>query len=155
MQYYKLFIFTLILLLGLPLYAKDNPIYNYEITCAGNGEYGHYLVTISAYVIKKKEINHDIAKKCAIHGVLYKGFTGNAGCHSQKAILASPITEEQQKYILSLIENKFNSYASSVDEMIKVLKVGKRYKVTSVIEVNTGQLRKDLEKAGIIRKLGL
>lgn len=155
MRYYRFIIYILILLFGLPLYAKNVNPYNYEIVCAGNGEYGHYLVTVSAYVTKKKDINHDINKKCAIHGILYNGFTGDTGCHSQKPILSSTITEEQQIYISSLIEKQFNLYASSVDEMLKVLKVGKNYKVIAVIEVNASQLRKDLEKNGIIRKLGL
>ena len=34
------------------------------------------------------------------------------------------------------------------------IKVGKEYKVGVVISVNTSELRKDLENAGIIRSLG-
>lgn len=135
-------------------YATTYFPYDYEIKCAGNGEYGFYLVTVSAFVNKKKDINHDITKKCAIHAVLYKGFTGDVGCHAQKSIIDSSLPEEHKKYITNLIENQFKLYTSSVDEMLKVLKVGKKYKVTAVIEVNAKLLRNELEKKGIIRKLG-
>ena len=36
----------------------------------------------------------------------------------------------------------------------KVIKVGKRYKITTIVQVNAAQLRKDLEKDNIIRSLG-
>ena len=35
----------------------------------------------------------------------------------------------------------------------EVMKVGKEYKVSQIIQVNTAQLRKHLEQAGIIRGL--
>ncbi len=150
------FLLFTMLLVCIPILAKDYPILEYEISCAGNGEYGRYLVSVSAFVNKKKDISHLVVKQCAVHGVLFKGFPGSRGCRSQKPILNDPVFEQKYKELFTdIIYNQYNIYATSVDEALNVIKVGKRYKVTAVIEVNATMLRKILETKGVIRKLGL
>ena len=48
---------------------KDNVALSYDIQCAGNPQQGYYLVEVTAYVSKKSDINMDMVRKCAVHGV--------------------------------------------------------------------------------------
>ena len=149
----------LILLLALTStlsYAQDNASLNYEIVCAGNATAGYYLVKITAITNKKKNVNMELVKKCAVHGVLYKGFTGDRGCTSQKALLDNSIhIEEHSKVLNSFVYDRYSDFAISLDNSLKVVKLGKNFRVSAIITVDKDKLRKELEKAGVIRKLGL
>lgn len=133
--------------------AKEKEALAYEISCAGNANVGYYVVEVSAYVSKKKEINNDVVKKCALHGVLFKGFSGKDGCHSQREILTN-YDEKYSALIENLIASEYGKYVETIGVPIKVVKLNKRYKITTIVQVSKDLLRKDLEKAGIIRKLG-
>lgn len=136
--------------------AKDNVILNYEIVCAGNATVGNYLVKITAIANKKKDVNMEFVKKCAVHGVLYKGFTGIGGCTSQKALLDnSTHAEEYSKVLNSFVYDRYSDFAISLDNSMEVVKSGKKFRVCAIITVAKDKLRKELEKAGVIRKLGL
>ena len=50
------------------------PNFEYDIIGVAIAKEGYYLVEVSAMVDKKKDATIDIAKKCAIHGCLFKGF---------------------------------------------------------------------------------
>lgn len=151
-----LLMLVLLLTTSFSCFAKSQPIYDYDIVCAGNGEYGHYLVKVSVVVPNKKNITPIIVKQHAVHGIIYKGYSGENGCSSQKALIgSSQLTSEQQSAIEKLISEDYGMYASSVGNAINVVKVKKGYQVTAVIEVNAGSLRNRLESMGVIRKLGL
>lgn len=127
--------------------------YEYDIVGVAIAKEGYYLVEVSAMVDKKKEANLEVAKKCAIHGCLFKGFAVER--ISQKPIMPSPASEqEHQDYFDKLINEQFDTYTNCTHP-IQIIKVGKRYRVKAIIVVAKESLRKDLEKAGIIRKLGL
>ena len=129
------------------------PNYEYDIVGVAIAKEGYYLVEVSAMVDKKKEATIDIAKKCAIHGCLFKGFAVDR--ISQKPIMSSPSeAEEHSEYFDKLINEQFNTYTNSTHP-IQIIKVGKRFRVKAIIVVAKESLRKDLEKAGILRKLGL
>lgn len=132
--------------------AKEKEQFVYDISCAGNAM-GYYVVEVSAYVSSKKEISDAVVKKCALHGVLYRGFSGNDGCHSQKPLLQNS-DESHSSLIDELITSEYGKYVETIGVPLKVIKQPKRYKVTTIIQVAKDLLRKDLEKAGIIRKLG-
>lgn len=127
--------------------------YVYEISCAGNANVGYYVVEVSAYVSKKKEINNDVVKKCALHGVLFKGFSGKDGCHSQRQMLTN-YDGKHSALIENLISSEYGKYVETIGVPVKVVKLNKRYKITTIVQVSKDLLRKDLEKAGVIRKLG-
>ena len=57
-------------------------------------------------------------------------------------------------YFEKLINEQFNTYTNSTHP-IQIVKVGKRFRVKAIVVVAKESLRKDLEKAGIVRKLGL
>ena len=75
----------LLLLVAMPITMeakeKDKPLI-YEVSCGGSANQGFYLVKVKA-VVDKKEIGDNILKRCAIHGVLFRGYSGGGGCISQ------------------------------------------------------------------------
>lgn len=73
--------------------TKDKPQV-YEISCGGNATQGYYLVRVKA-TVDKKEIGDNILKRCAIHGVLFRGYAGGSGCTSQPPLTCSAMTEQQ------------------------------------------------------------
>ena len=134
--------------------VKSKPL-TYEIQCAGSGTQGYYLVEVSTYVDKPKQVSEDIVMKCAVHGVLFRGFTGGQGCTSQRPLAGSAMQEQQHsEFYDSFFANRsYVNYASFVSGSMKTSRVDKQYKVTGTVSVAKDQLRKDLEKAGMIRGL--
>ncbi len=135
--------------------AKESLSINFDYSIIGVAvaKEGYYLVEVSAMVEKKKEATLEIAKKCALHGCLFKGFVVDR--ISQKPILSSPsIEQEYQEYFIKLFNEQFNNYVNCTHP-IQIVKIGKQYRVKAVVVVAKDLLRKDLENVGIIKKLGL
>lgn len=135
---------------------KDAESLVYSIQCGGSGTQGYYIVEVTAYANKTSQINQDLVCRCAVHGVLFKGFSGSNGCTSQRPLAGSPMIEQQhQEFFEPFFQEGggYSSYASMVGGSLKTQKEGKRYKVTATISVAKEQLRKDLEKAGVIKGL--
>lgn len=134
--------------------------WRYEVECAGIGKDGTYLIKVWSYS-KNPKVAITQAKKNAIHGVIFKGFSGGGqGCTSQKALASNPnIEEEKADFFDPFFEEggKFMKYVSesadgNVDASDRV-KVGKEYKIGVLVSVSKDALRKDLEVAGIIKGL--
>lgn len=134
--------------------------WRYEIECAGIGKDGMYLVKVWSYS-KKATIAITQAKKNAVHGIIFKGFSGGGqGCTSQRPLAPNPnIEEEKSDFFDPFFEEggKYMKYVSesgdgNVDAADRV-KVGKEYKIGVLVSVSKDALRKDLEAAGIIRGL--
>jgi hypothetical protein len=133
--------------------------YRYEIECVGIGVQGTYLIKVWSFS-KKPKVAIEQSKKNAIHGVIFKGFAGTGqGCTSQKAF-ATPEDEDNN---IDFFEKFF---ADGGDYMRYVavtndgsvaaedrLKVGKQYKIGVVVSVMKDDLRKYLEKQGIVKAL--
>ncbi len=126
----------------------------YEITCAGSGQQGFYIVKVSTLIEKKKDINMDILKKCAVHGVIFKGFSGEQGCTAQRAMVKPTVEAQHADFFNAFFVSDYLTYASVVGGTLQTAKAGKSYEISAVIQVSKEQLRKTLEDAGIIRKLG-
>lgn len=134
--------------------------WRYEVECAGIGKDGMYLIKVWSYS-KNPKVAVTQAKKNAIHGVIFKGFSGGGqGCTSQRPLASSPgIEEEKADFFDPFFEEggKFMKYVSesgdgNVDAGDRV-KVGKEYKIGVLVSVSKDALRKDLEAAGIIKGL--
>ena len=70
--------------------------WRYEIECAGIGKDGTYLIKVWSYS-KNPKVATTQAKKNAIHGVIFKGFSGGGqGCTSQRPLAPSPSIEEEK-----------------------------------------------------------
>ena len=137
---------------------KDTEAWRYEIEVVGEGRTGTYLIKVWTYS-KKPKVAIAQSKKNAIHGVIFKGFTGKDRLQGQAA-LASPDVEDEKsdyfdsffgdggKYLLYISETNDGAIASE-----DIMKVGKEYKIGVVVSVNVAGLRKELEQSKIIRSL--
>lgn len=150
----KLFLILCVLSTSVSCFAKKDRLdYDYTITGASVAREGNYLVEVTVLVDKKKEANVIAAERYALLGCLYKGFIVDR--ISQKPMLSGPLTDKKHEvYVNNLILQDYSAFASSYSP-IHIIKVGKKYRVQATILVAKDALRQNLERAGIIRKLGL
>lgn len=134
--------------------------WRYEIECASIGKDGTYLIKVWSYS-KNPVIAITQAKKNAVHGVIFKGFSGGGlGCASQRPLATNPNIEEEKSDFFDVFfeaGGKYMKYVSessdgNIDASDRV-KVGKEYKIGVIVSVSKDALRKDLEAAGIIKGL--
>lgn len=159
----KLLMVLLAMLICLPGFAgskrkanKDTERFRYEVECAGNGVQGTYLVRVWSYS-KKSRIAMEQCKKNAVHGVIFKGYTGENGCVPQRALAPTPGVEmEHKEYFDHFFDDngEYMKFVSLTEGTQEVLKVGREYKVGVIVSVQKDALRKTLEEAGIIKALG-
>lgn len=132
--------------------AKDGIVPEYDITGAGSGSEGTILVKV--YVYGKKVSDEDL-KRAAVHGVVFRGVSGNQSGARQPAM--APATAEADN--LAFCKDFFAadgpclSYASIVNGSYETVKTKKGKKVGAIIQVDKRSLRKALEKAGVVRSL--
>ena len=150
----KLVITFFALFISTVSYAKTDRLdYDYTITGVSVAREGNYLVEVKVLVDKKKEANLITAERYALLGCLYKGFIVDR--ISQKPMLSGPLTDKKhEEYVNNLILQDYSSFASSYSP-IHIIKVGKKYRVQATILIAKDALLQNLERAGIIRKLGL
>lgn len=152
-------IYLLLLLFAVlptPTNAKDNdkPLV-YEMSCGGSANQGFYLVKVRA-VVDRKDIGDNILKRCAIHGVLFRGYPGGGGCVSQPPMAGSAMVEQQYSDFFVPFFRKgggCEAYATLIEGSMQVVRQRKQYVVTGIISVAKDQLRKDLEAAGVVKRL--
>ena len=138
---------------------KDTENWRYEIGCVSTGAQGSYLIKVWSFS-KKPNVAIEQAKKNAVHGVIFKGFSGGgAGC-TQKPLTNNPALEQEKEIFFKDFFADGGKYMKFVnvtgDGSIAAedrIKVGKEYKIGVVVSVSKDELRKDLEAAGIIKSL--
>lgn len=138
---------------------RDTREWIYEIEPVGIGTQGTYLIKVWSYS-KKPIVAIEQAKKNAVHGIIFKGFSGAPGVPGQRPLSSNPNLEVEQSEFFKNFFNSGGKYMKFVsitnDGSVAAedrLKVGKEYKIGVVVSVNAAGLRKDLEDAGIIRSL--
>lgn len=140
----------------------------YEIKCEGVGSEGVYIVKVFSYSINRF-LAIEEAKKNAIRGIIFRGVPpGERGCVAQPALVKESNSEEQNKDYFDAFFSEGGKYSKFIDLTTEgavkaedrfVLKGkafglrGKVYKIGVVVSVNKSLLRKELEDAGIIKKL--
>jgi hypothetical protein len=154
----KFILFILFCISIFPLHAKNDADHlKYDIEAAGNGTEGTYLVKVWVYASKADKVNSEALKKCAVHGIVFRGFAGKDGVPSQKPMAQSPALEQEKAdFFQAFFENDktFLRYAGLIEGSTESVKVGKKeYKVGAILSVSKDMLRKDLEEAGIVRGL--
>ena len=98
------------------------------------------------------------AKYSAVHAVLFRGIPGTN--FESPMVTDIKIQEKKKEYfdVFFATNGKYINFVTlSNDGSIGVgdrLKVGKQYKVGTIVQVNHSELRKEMEKSGIIRKFG-
>lgn len=158
----KSLIFMMAVLMCMPMFAgskskakKDTEHFRYEIECAGNGTQGTYLIKVWSYS-KNKNVATDQCKKNAVHGVIFKGFTGGNGCVAQRPLVQRAGAEMEYKEYFDLFfsdKGEYYKYVSVTSAPTEIVKVGKEYKVGMIVAVQKDELRRALEQAGIVRGL--
>ncbi|SHM74791.1 hypothetical protein [Flavobacterium xanthum] len=139
---------------------KATEEWRYEIDAVQTGTQGNYLIKVWSYS-KKPEVAIDQAKKNAVHGIIFKGFTGTQSVPGQKPLTNNVNLEvEKEDFFKPFFADggKYMKFVSmSTDGAVAAedrMKVGKEYKIGVIVSVNVANLRKDLEEAGIIKSLG-
>lgn len=146
-------ILSVVVISAITAFADNLP--EYQLQGAGTGNQGTYLVTVSV-LGKKKSINDDVLARCAVHGVLFKGFVEPSMRKTVKPLAGSASKEgEHADYFETFFESEgpATNYVTFVNSSRNVVKSGKQYKVSATVSVSKDQLRKDLEDAGVIRGL--
>jgi len=139
---------------------KNTYEWKYEIQCMGVGAQGTYLLKVWTYA-KKVDMAIEQAKKNAVHGIIFKGFSGSgAGC-TQRPLTSNPNLEQEKAiFFKDFFANggKYLKFTNlTADGSVAAgdrKKVGNQYKVGVVVSVSKDLLRKDLEDAGILKALG-
>lgn len=140
---------------------QDTNNWRYELSGEDTGEQGTYLVKVWSYS-KKPAVAKEQAKKNAVHGIIFKGFSGSKqGVSSQKPLVKdSSIQSKNEQFFKDFFAagGDYMKYVNLSDDGAiasgDILKVNKReYKVAVVVSVRKDALRKYLENAGIIRGL--
>jgi hypothetical protein len=138
---------------------KDVNNWKYEIEVVQQGTQGTYLIKVWSYS-KKPDLAIDQAKKNAIHGIIFKGYTGNSSVQGQKPLTNNPNLEnEKAPFFKQFFENegKYNKFISlSNDGAVAAedrMRVGNEFKIGVVVSVNVSLLRKYLEDEGIIKSI--
>lgn len=98
------------------------------------------------------------AKYSAVHAVLFRGIPGT---NFESPMISDPkVLEKKKEYfdIFFATDGKYINFVNlSNDGSIGIgdrLKVGKHYKIGTIVQVNHIELRKEMERGGIIRKFG-
>ena len=138
---------------------KDTRNWVYEIEPVGVGTQGSYLIKVWSYS-KKPMVALEQAKKNAVHGIIFKGFTGIQGVPGQRPLTNNPNLEVEQAEFFKNFFAEGGKYMKFVnitnDGSVAAedrLKIGKEYTIGVVVSVNVAGLRKDLEDAGMVRGL--
>lgn len=130
--------------------------YNYEVQFIRTGTEGTELFKVYSYCKHEKECIES-AKIAAIKAILFKGIPGSG---LQRPMVSEPGGEDKYKdYFKTFFSeggNYLNFVSISNDGSIEEgdrLKVGKQLKIGIVVSVQKANLRRELEVAGIIKKL--
>ena len=141
----KLNLIVLMLFLALGCMAKGK-MPQYDIVGAGSGTEGTVLVKVYVYA---KSVKDEELKRAAVHGVVFRGCSGNESGARQPA-MASPTAEADEFFA---VDGPCQNYASIVSGSYDRVKTSKGYKTGAIIQVDKTSLRKELEKAGLVRSL--
>ena len=124
----------------------------YDIIGAGTGVQGTYLVKVTMTAKKPDKVSDADLTKCAVHGVLFRGFSGER--QHQRPLAVSAANEQQHAgFYNEFFQQPCLSYAVIEPTSRMVMKSGKEYKVSALVSVKKDQLRKDLTQQGILKGL--
>lgn len=153
MKMKRLFCFMLLLFVAtLGVTAKGDKMPQYDITGAGSGTEGTLLVKV--YVIGKKVSDEDL-KRAAVHGVVFRGCSGNASGARQPAMASATAEIDHAEFCDAFfaIDGACQNYASIVAGSYDRVKTQKGYKCGAILQIDKTALRKELEKVGLVRSL--
>ncbi len=100
---------------------------------------------------KNKNLPDKEVAKCAVHGVVFHGFSGE-NHHTEKPLARSSSAEAEHKEFFDSFfsSSRASSYANPMQSTRQVTKSGKEYVITKIVEVLKDLLMKDLQDAGVL-----
>jgi hypothetical protein len=138
---------------------KDTEEWRYELEPVQTGSQGTYLIKVWSYS-KKPNVAIEQAKKNAVHGIIFRGFSTKDRVEGKPSLTNNPNLEmEKQEFFTDFFADggkylKFVNITSDGSVAAEdLIKIGKEYKIGVIVSINVGALRKDLESAGIIKGL--
>jgi len=137
--------------------AQSDPAnYNYEVQFLRTGLEGTELFKVYSYCKKEKDC-FEYAKMDAVKAIIFKGIPGSG---MQRPMVTEVGAEDKYRdYFKEFFKEggKYLNYVSiSNDGSISDedrMKVGKKLKIGVIVSVQKANLRKELEAAGIAKKL--
>jgi len=140
---------------------KATKEFQYDIECVGTGKKDQKLIKVWSYS-KKRKYAISQSWKNAVHGIIFKGFSGSGRtCTSFRPLMNKPMTQKQYDTFFEdffLDNGDYSQYVSDADDGLinpeDVLKVNRKiYKIGVIVNVNVGELRKRLVSEGLINGL--
>ena len=124
----------------------------YDITGAGSGTEGTILVKVYVYA---KSVKDEDLKRAAVHGVVFRGCTGNQSGARQPAMAPATAEADNAAFCEAFfaVDGPCQNYATIVAGSYDRVKTQKGYKSGAILQIDKTSLRKELEKAGIVRTL--
>lgn len=132
--------------------AKVDKMPKYDLTGAGSANEGMVLVKVFVY---KQKITDEDLKRCAVHGIVFRGCSGNNSGANQPAMAAADSEASYQEYCNAFFasDGECQNYANIIAGSYECVKTQKGYKYGAIVQVNKRALRKTMEKAGVVRSL--
>ncbi len=131
---------------------------NYQLECISTTSDGNYTVKVWVMTSNAKKAN-ELAKKYAVHGIIFRGLTANKGCIAEKSLVDSPSVEkEKSDFFKTFFESKgkYLEYVSGTNDAKaepEIIKSKAGTKIGIIVTVAKEQLRKTLVHEGIIKSL--
>lgn len=131
----------------------DTEGFRYEVESVETAGSGYVNVKVWSYS-RRASIAAEQCKKNAVHGVLFKGSTGTGGTHRPLVKDPAALSDHAEFFTAFFAEGgDYMRYVTNAIGNQETVKVGKEYKVSTLVKVNEGELRRHLEQANIIRSL--
>lgn len=140
--------------------AKEPEVMEVSIQGEGVGNGGRPILTVTCSAKKADKVTEDDIRRCAVRGVLFRGYSDKSNTSNFDASTSHPaiVGADKESSYADYFNDFFNSgaansYVDLIDDTRKVMKAGKVYHVSQTVQVNVPDLRKKLEKDGIVRSL--
>ena len=132
--------------------AKGDKIPQYDITGAGPGTEGTILVKVYVY---SKSVKDEDLKRAAVHGVVFRGCSGNQSGARQPAMASITAEADNASFCEAFFaaDGPCQNYATIIAGSYDRVKTQKGYKSGAILQIDKTALRKELEKAGVVRSL--
>ena len=134
--------------------SKADTPWTYEIESVGVGADGTYAIRVWSYY-KNAKMPLEVAKRNAVHAVIFKGVPAGNGAASQPPLKTDAVTASDSVFFGNFFQGKYQDYINSVASgSLRILKLRAReYKIGYVVSVAKDNLRKYLEDQGVIKGL--
>lgn len=128
--------------------------YRYDIDYVKNVGDGMSMIKVWSYG-KTAKIAEEKCKANAVHGVIFKGYTGQGAVQPALVKSAYGYSDNKEFFDIFFSSGDYLRYiSSSVEGSTETRKTQTgEYKVSSTMTINVKMLRKHLEDAGVIRGL--